>query len=1342
MRKTILILLTLICLSFQNVYGRKNSYYYFTHINGENGLSQSNVKAILQDSYGFMWFGTKNGLNRYDGTSILHLDCDDPATGKGNHNISALYEDKDRNLWIGTDRGVFIYNPANDVFSMITTKSKEGISLDNWVAEILADSAGNIWVLIPDQGVFRFAGKQMSYYPITDKNRFKSESPDCICVSKSGDVWIGTSGVGLFRYNRKKDTFEQYCNYKDGRTLAGKIITSICAQGNNIILAMQEGELLKYNPIENRLTDIPFTNQKNIFLRDVMCFGDELWLGTHNGLFVINEKQNSVVHLEEDLMRPFSLSDRIIYTIYKDHEGGVWLGTMFGGVNYLPNRQMLFEKYVPGSDGQSLSTKRVRGLVEDKEGQIWIGTEDDGVNVLNPKDGKVHQVRYNKSDSNDHLITLCMQRFGDQVYCGLFKHGLDVIQQPGGAIKHYSSEELNIGEGSVYTIFVDRKKQLWIGTGWGLYVAPPGSLNFKKVNETGYDWIFDIMEDKQGRLWFASMGNGVWKRDPATHAFHNYYYEKSNPNSLSSNSVSSIMQDSKGRIWFSTDRGGICRYNEIQDNFTTYSIKNGFPDDVAYKILEDNQHNLWFGTNRGLVKFSPESGNVRVFTTKDGLLGNQFNYKSALKTRDGKFYFGGVDGLIAFTPNTPKVVDFHPPIYITKFSIYNKEVTVHSPGSPLKKSIAHTNEIVLPYDQSNISFDVALLSYSTAEANQYYYRMDPLDNDWIKASNNQNISYAKLPPGEYTFRVKATYSGLNSQLATRSLSIVILPPWWQSIWAYMLYIVWGISLVLCWFFWYKRYKERQMEERQKLFEIEKEKELYESKVGFFTEVAHEIRTPLTLINGPLEAINEMSIQDDKINKNLSVIGQNTKRLLELTSQLLDFQRIDSRKFQAKFESVDITTLLNEIITSFEPTILQKKKKLLLNIPEKEIRAAVDKEALTKILSNLLNNALKYAEKKIFVELEEDDETFTVRVISDGEKIPSEKGQQIFEPFYRMPQKDSTVFGVGIGLPLARSLAILHKGRLYLDIEHPENAFVLTIPLNKEEIHLQNEITVEHNIVALDEETSLEIDMKGYTLLLVEDNETMLAFILDRLQELFTVETASNGGEALEILRRCHIDLVISDIMMPVMNGWELCKEIKSDIDLCHIPVIFLTAKNDLESKINGLKIGAEAYVEKPFSFNYLKTQVLSLLSNRRKEREAFAKRPFFPVNNMQMNKADEEFMNKVISVIQDNITDDNFNVEHMAEILCMSRSSLLRKIKILFNLSPVDFIRLIRLKKAAELIQEGKYRIGDICYMVGINSSSYFSKLFLKQFGMTPKDFEKKQQTVNNKDKRIFNGEI
>lgn len=1331
-------LLILYCLCFWGItlkaVEKDLSNYYFMHISGEDGLSQSNVKAIIQDSYGFMWFGTKNGLNRYDGTSIVLKNCDDYIAGTGNHNISALLEDAEQQLWVGTDKGVYKYNPISDVFTHLNLRTEEGVNMNNWVAQIIADLAGNIWIVIPDQGLFRFRDEKLYFYEITSKEHVKTEAPVCICTRANGEVWVGTWEAGLFKYDPQTDTFKQISTDKYGKSIKEKHISMICDYGDWIAMGVHNGELVKYNPELNQLTKIDFPEIGHTYIRNVACFEERLWIGTHDGLFVLNEKENKYVHLQQDLMISSSLSDKIIYTIYQDKNRGVWLGTMFGGVNYLPHRALQFDQYVPGSDTHSLSTKQVREIVESADGTIWIGTENDGINVLDPSSGKISKPALGGLDKNLRLITLAMYAHDGEIYCGLFKQGLDIIRQSGEKVKHYESETLSLGNGSIYSLFIDNDGNVWIGSDWGLYKAAPGTLHFEKMQEVGYDWIFDTFQDRDGMLWFASMGSGLWKYDPREKTFHKYTHERDKENSLSSNSISSVMQDSKGHIWVSTDRGGICRYNAETDDFTTFSIKDGLPDDVAYKILEDEHSNLWFGTNRGLVRFNPDTKEIRVYTTKDGLPGNQFNYKSALKGKDGKFYFGGIDGLISFNPNISEEDNTLSPLYISKFSIYNTEVTVHTPDSPLKSCIEHTDKITLPYDHSNISFDIALLNYSASESNQYYYKLDPLDKEWIKAAK-QNISYARLLPGNYTLHVRATRLGQKDAFTTRSLSITILPPWWKTIWAYLLYSMGIICAVSGWFLWYKRRKEKQMKGRQKLFEIEKEKELYESKVSFFTEIAHEVRTPLTLINGPLEAIEEMKITDAKLNKNLKVIGQNTKRLLDLASQLLDFQKIGAGKFDMRFEAVDVTALLNETIARFEPTIVQKKKELLQNIPEESIVAAIDKEAVTKILSNLLNNALKYGKHTILVELLKNDDSFTVQVTSDGEKISAATAQQIFEPFYQMEKKEHAVprMGVGIGLPLARSLAQLHKGCLYLDTaeQAENNTFVLTIPLNKEGIQQQIEKVMEEDMDILDEETSIEQeDTKGYTLLLVEDNQEMASFILERLESLFTVETASNGQEALDILHEAHIDLIISDIMMPVMNGYELCKTVKTDMELCHIPIVFLTAKNDLESKINGLKIGAEAYVEKPFSFNYLKNQILSLLSNRRKEREAFSRRPFFPVQNMQMNKADEEFMNKVIGVIQDNLSDESFNVERMADILCMSRSSLLRKIKNLFNLSPLDFIRLIRLKKAAKLIQEGEYRIGDICCMVGFSSASYFSKLFTKQFGMTPKEFEKQNQTA------------
>ena len=532
---------------------------------------------------------------------------------------------------------------------------------------------------------------------------------------------------------------------------------------------------------------------------------------------------------------------------------------------------------------------------------------------------------------------------------------------------------------------------------------------------------------------------------------------------------------------------------------------------------------------------------------------------------------------------------------------------------------------------------------------------------------------------------------------------------------------------MLWFVLYRNHKEKQLRERQHLFAVNKEKELYQNKVNFFTEVAHEIRTPLTLIDAPLEAIEEIGINNSRVQHYLKVTRQNTKRLLNLTGQLLDFQKIDSNRLTFKYENVDISALVNETIDCFEPAMTLKDKELIRNVADEPVIVSTDREAVIKILSNLLNNALKYARRRVKVSLTTDDSNFIIKVTSDGDKISDSEKKLIFKRFYQIDKSNSGENGVGIGLPLSLSLASLLGGSLELaDDGSDGNTFVAILPQNKEGIKHNNKLTVDTSDYLLEEETNqAKENTGGYTVLIVEDNDNMREFLAEQANMSFTIETARNGKEALEKLAGSHIDLIVSDVMMPEMDGFSLCKAVKADINLSHIPIVFITAKNDLESKIKGLQLGAEAYIEKPFSVKFFRQLIRSLLDNRRRERESFSKKPFFNMDNMHMTKADEEFMNKVIKIIEDNVGEDNFNVECMADILCMSHSSLLRKIKSVFNMSPVELIRLIKLKKAAELIQEGKHLMGGICYMVGISSPSYFSKLFFKQFGISPKDFEK-----------------
>lgn len=1307
--------------------------YYFMRINGESGLSQINVKSITQDSYGFMWFGTRNKLNRYDGTRIKIYDCYDPVLRVGNNNISALYEDKNKKLWVGTDKGIYIFDPVFEKFTFFNDSTISKIKITDWVSDIQEDLDGNIWIVIPNEGLFRFhvSANQLFHYAIGDtKMPNQGGNPQSMCIEKNGVVWVGTNGDGVYRYDKKKDSFTQYIGTNEG--LRNENIYTMCDYGDELVLGVHEGRLRKLNKRRNTLTDVKAPEVHYKIIRDVKFTDNRLWVGTEAGLFIVNESENSVIHLQEDPMYPYSLSDNVVEKIYKDRENGIWVGTRFGGANYLAKKGINFECYVPlRNSNNSITGRRLREIKEDTNGNIWIASEETGLDIFDLKKKEFRQIDKVKGIQrykNSKILGLLLDN--NQAWIGFFKNGLDVIQLPQFNIRHYSGEDLNLDETSIYEICEDRYGKIWLGNGWGVFVGDKEKKDFKRTDKFGLSYIYDIIEDSKGYIWVATLGNGVFRYNQTTDELFHYLHDINDSLSLSSNSVSDITETSLGEIWLSTDRGGICGYNDQTNNFTSFSVKNGLPDNITYKIVEDKDNYLWFGTNAGLVKFDPKNEKVvKVFSKNNGLPIDEFNYKSALAASDGKLYFGGLSGLVAFDPYNFEENKFIPPIYITQLSIFNEEIGLNTKNTPLKRSISYTEKITLNYNQSNIGFNFVALSFTAPKANRYAYIMEGVDNDWIYTNNNQTATYAKIPPGKYVFKVKGSNNdGLWNEEGA-SLEIEILPPWWQTSFAYFCYITLFLLLVYYSLNRYlKRLKKRQAEQ-QKIFETEKEKELYNSKVEFFTNVAHEIRTPITLINGPLEAIQDMGIEDPEIKKCLSIMSKSTSELLNLVNQLLDFRKIDSNKFLLNIMPYNITELLKEIFHRFELSANQQGKtiKILLSSNE-DIIFPFDKEALTKIFNNLLTNALRYSDKYIEIELSTENNFVNIKIRNDGELILPELHEKIFDPFYQGDKNRNNPSSSGIGLSLVKSLTELHHGQISYHEYNGLNEFIVQLPITTKFEIENNEKIPENDYLIAENESADNKQDGGEIILLVEDNKEMLNFIAGRLKKQFVVEKATNGIEALKVLEEKSVSLVLTDVMMPEMDGFELCKSVKNNIDYSNIPVVLITGKNDLESKILGLQMGADAYVEKPFSMSHLITQLTTLLNNRRREREAFLRKPFLSIQNIGMTKADEEFMQKVIDIIDENITDPDFNVERLSEKVFMSRSNLHRKIKALTELTTIDFIHLIRLKKSAELIQSGKYRISEVCYLVGINSPSYFIKLFQKQFGMTPKEFSKQQQ--------------
>ena len=807
-------------------------------------------------------------------------------------------------------------------------------------------------------------------------------------------------------------------------------------------------------------------------------------------------------------------------------------------------------------------------------------------------------------------------------------------------------------------------------------------------------------------------------------------HDENNPKSLPYDKVLSIFEDSHRQIWLTTQGGGFCRFQPDTETFANYNLSAGLPNDVVYQIVEDKDGLLWLTTNNGLVCFQPTTGVMKVYTTSNGLLGDQFNYRSSFEAEDGTIYLGSIDGFIAFNPKNFSENKFLPSIVITDFFLFGKEVYAGEPGSPLEKSITFSDQLVLQSNQNSFSFRVAALDFQAPKTSRIMYKLEGFDTDWLTVGESPIVTYSNLRYGDYTFRVKVANSDGVWSDDEVILEVHILPPFYLSIWAYCVYALLIIGCSLYTVMYFKRRSNNKHRRQMEKFEQEKEREVYHAKIDFFTNVAHEIRTPLTLIKGPLENIILKKQVDAETREDLNVMKQNTERLLNLTNQLLDFRKTESQGFRLNFAKCNVTEVLKETHVRFTSLAKQKGLEFTLQVPEKDFYAHVNREAFTKIISNLLNNGVKYAESYVHISLEvpeaDDNNSFRIRTENDGVIIPNEMKEEIFKPFVRFNEKEDgkVTTGTGIGLALSRSLAELHQGTLAMGAGEENNTFCLTLPIVQDmTITLTPE--PEAGIDKMSEIPAGEAEKKDNrpTVLVVEDNPDMLAFVVRQLSKEYAVLTATNGEEALQVLDGNYVNLVVSDVVMPVMDGFELCKTIKSDLNYSHIPVILLTAKTNIQSKIEGMELGADAYLEKPFSVEYLQACASSLIQNREKLRKAFAQSPFVAANTMALTKADEDFIKKLNEVIQVNYSNPEFSMDDMADSLNMSRSNFYRKIKGVLDLSPNEYLRLERLKKAAQLLKEGENRVNEICYMVGFNSPSYFAKCFQKQFGVLPKDF-------------------
>lgn len=1314
-----LILITTVC----TLNAAQNNEFRFRHLAVEDGLSSNGIRAIVQDKFGYIWFGTDDGLNRYDGKDIKLFKIDNLGV---NEYINALYS-TDNRLWVGTEKGLYTFSYETETVELFQLKTNKDIQIHSSIQHIIEDKQDNLWISTFGQGVFRLNRKerQLIQYEFPEINEMIAS----ICIDSDNQVWAITNWGkhSIFKLNKAKDTFEPALLTYNHPKHNSYALIMIEDSHHNLWLGSWESGLQKINKYtgETKVYLHPSDGKKGtMHIHTITEYKPgELLIGSDDGLLHFNTLTEEYQLFTKDDTNPYSLSNNFVYPIIKDHEGGIWIGTYHGGVNYISPHSSQFESYTPSTQYNSVNGSVISNFCEGPNGEIWIASDDGGLNCFWPQNKHfVHYLpnEHTNSLSYHNVHGLCID--DDKLWIGTYSGNLNQMDLKSKRFKLYPSynNQFNTIDGSsCYSIFKDKDNQIWMGTMSGVNVYNHETDDFTRMKAIEAI-IIDIDQDTQGNMWFCTQGKGLYKYNPQNREWKNYTYVNTE-GKLANDQCNCILVDSNGELWLGT-MNGLHKYNVANDDFER--VKLEIPSQNICCIIED-QGILWMTTGKGLVRYIPNQYGCQVFTKSDGLQSDQFLPNAGLMTKNGKIYIGSANGFNAFYPHLIKINQSVPPVVITNIELFNKEILVGDKRLP--RSLTQTKELNLSYKDHAISLLFASLSYCTPEKNQFAYMLEGFDKEWNYVGSQNKATYTNLQPGSYTFRVKATNNdGVWNDEGT-CLEINIHPPfYWNNYSKFLYMLIFLIGLTFSFRFFLYRSEKKHTQEIKKL-NAKKEREVHEAKIKFFTTIAHEIRTPVSLIIGPLEKIMRSSISlPDNVRDDLNIIDRNSQRLLLLVNQLLDFRKVEQEGMKMRFAKQNIKQLLKAVCERFEPTITNNGYKLEVEYPHEAFIAIIDNEAITKLVSNLLTNANKYTKDyvKVSCAIQPEQRSFSITVTDNGMGISKEEQKKIFKPFYQAMDNKP---GTGIGLSIVKNIVEGHNGSIEVESEMGKgSSFIVTLPIEQAGSETQeNNQTINPSVPEDIIQESVPTAPNKYkpTILIVDDNEEMLNFLSSNFSEKAIILTAEDGIKALQKLKENEVTLIISDWMMPKMNGIELCKTVRSNQLTSHIPFILLTAKTDNSSKVEGMDCGADAYIEKPFSVQYLEACIKNLVEMRNLLHKKFSQSPLMPLNSIASNTVDDQLLRKLNTIIEANFSNPDLSVDYLAEKLCISRSGLFAKIKTLANVTPNELIQVVRLKKAASLLKENKYRISEICYMIGFNNPSYFSKCFQKQFGMKPGEF-------------------
>ena len=1338
MRKVTFLLLLFLSITTVHTQGQNIT---FNHLTTDDGLSQFSVNSLYIDEQGIVWIATREGLNRYNGNDIKNfkLDKNDPnslfsntvlrVTGNRNGkvyllctdgvaefdlttqkfktllegNIDAIYYKE--KLYIGKKNEIYVFNEATHNFDLYYQLAGKNISLSCFHL----DENRNLWLGTTTSGIYKLNQNKVISHPILQGNITS------IYEDSSKELWIGSWEQGVYRIK-------------------------------------QDGSILnhRHDPLN------PNSINSN-FVRS--CSEDNtgnIWIGTFNGLNRYEKASDNFHLFTADDNKPGSLTHSSIWCIVKDEQGTLWLGTYFGGVNYFNPEYEIYTRYKVGqTEKEGLSSPIVGCMTEDKHGNLWICTEGGGVNVYDRKKGTYRWYRHEEgrnSLSHNNVKAIYYDKDKEIMWIGTHLGGLNKLDLRTNQFTVYrmNAEDPHSLPSDIIRDILPYQDKLIIGTQNGVSLFDPvkGDCQqlFKDTKE-GRDikMVASLCFDREGTLWIAATGEGVYSYRFDSQKLTNYSHNPANPNSLSNNNVNSIAEDSNGNLWFSTSGSGLDRYRKSSNDFENFDAhRNGLSSDCIYEVCESSisKGHLLVITNQGFSQFDYPQKKFYNYGIENGFPLSAVNENSLYVSQDGEVFLGGIQGMISFRERKLNFTRKSYNIILTGLFVNGKEVLPGDDSEVLQYAISHTPEISLRADQSMFSIEYATSNFIPANRDGIIYRLEGFSDEWNPSLRKQNlITYTNLNPGTYTLVIKSLRDGIQE---TR-LTIHVLPPWFETWWAYLVYTI--ITVSLLWYI-FQNYKSR-LKLRESLKYEQKHnadiEALNQSKLRFFTNISHEFRTPLTLIVGQVETLLQVQNFTPTIYNKILGIYKNSIQLRELITELLDFRKQEQGHMKIKVRPHNLVNFLYENYLLFLEYASSKQLNFEFFRSEDDIEVWYDQKQMQKVINNLLSNAMKHtkAEDTISIYVSQENGNAMIKINDTGSGIDAAEIDKIFDRFYQTEHLDSlnTGVGTGIGLALTKGIVELHHGTIRVESERGKgSSFIITLKLGKEHFNedqiakepvdiRQSEQSVQQIEILPEAEWQNNIEGKRIpdaTMLIVEDNEAIRAMLENIFSTFYNVITASDGQEGWELIQKEMPTIVLSDVVMPRMSGTELCKLIKTDFNTCHIPVVLLTARTAVEHNIEGLRIGADDYITKPFNTNLLISRCNNLVNSRRLLQEKFSKQPQAFAQMLATNPMDKEMLDRAMDIIDRNLDNTEFNVNIFAREMGMARTNLFTKLKAITGQTPNDFILSIRLKKGALMLRNNpELNITEISDKIGFSSSRYFSKCFKEIYHVSPLSYRK-----------------